>query len=150
GQLPVARERLMTQVVADTVGRQNFTALLLGIFAGIALLLAAIGIYGLMSYAVEQRTQEMGIRAALGAARPDLLRLILKPGLKLAGAGVIAGRGIAYGLTRLLASLLFGVKASDPLTFGAVAIVLTVIAVAATYLPARRAAAVEPIQALRQ
>jgi predicted permease len=150
GLMPLSRLRLMTQVVADSVARENFTALLLGIFAAIALLLAAIGIYGLMAYSVEQRTQEIGIRLALGAGKPDLLRMVLAQGLKLAAAGIVIGLAIAYGLTRLLATLLFGVKASDPVTFAAVAIILAFIALAATYFPARRAAAVEPVWALRQ
>jgi predicted permease len=147
--MPVSRERLMQQVIADTVSRDHFTMLLLSIFAGIALLLATIGIYGLMSYSVEQRTQEIGIRMALGAGRPDLLRLVLVQGLKLAGVGVALGLAIAYALTRVLANLLFGVKASDPITFGVVAAILAFVALAATYLPARRAAATEPVLALR-
>jgi len=123
--------------------------LLLSIFAGIALLLAAIGIYGLMSYSVEQRTQEIGVRMALGAGGRDLLRLVFGQSLKLAAAEVALGLAIAYGLTRVLASLLFGVKAADPVTFGGVAMVLILIAVAATWFPAKRAAAVEPVEALR-
>jgi putative ABC transport system permease protein len=123
--------------------------LLLTIFAAIALLLAAIGIYGLMSYSVEQRTQEIGVRMALGAGKPDLLRMILRQGLQLAAAGVLLGLAIAYGLTRVLASLLFGVQAADPFTFGGVAMILLLIALAATWYPARRAAAVEPVEALR-
>ena len=149
GLMPVAHERLMDQVIGESVSRQNFTMLLLSIFAAIALLLATIGIYGLMSYSVEQRTQELGIRLALGAGRPDVLRLILRQGLKLSSAGVVLGLAIAYGLTRVLASLLFGVKASDPFTFAAVAVILTMIAIAATFFPARQAAAVEPADALR-
>jgi putative ABC transport system permease protein len=149
GLMPVARERLMQQVVAESVSRDRFTMLLLSIFAAIALLLAAIGIYGLMSYSVEQRTQEMGIRLALGAGRPDLMRLILAQGFKLATVGVAVGLALAYGLTRVLASLLYGVKASDPLTFAAVGLILTVIALAASYLPARRASGIEPVEALR-
>jgi predicted permease len=147
--MPVSRERLLQQVIADTVARDHFTMLLLSIFAGIALLLATIGIYGLMSYSVEQRTQEIGIRMALGAGRPDLLRLVLGQGLKLAGVGVALGLAIAYGLTRVLANLLFGVKASDPITFALVAGILATVALLATYLPARRAAATEPVLALR-
>ena len=147
--LPVARERPMEQVVAESVARQRFTMLLLGVFAGIALVLATIGVYGLMAYSVEQRTQEMGIRVALGAARSDVVRLFLGQGCKLAGIGVVLGLAISYGLTRVLASLLFGVKASDPLTFAGVAVTLSVVALLATYFPARRAAAVDPVEALR-
>jgi putative ABC transport system permease protein len=149
GLMPVARERLMDEVVTSSISRDNFTMLLLSIFAGIALLLAAIGIYGLISYSVEQRKQELGVRMALGAGGSDLLRLVFGQGLKLAAAGVVIGLAIAYGLTRVLASLLFGVKAADPLTFGGVALILILIAAAATWFPARRAAAVEPLEALR-
>jgi putative ABC transport system permease protein len=149
GQMTVARVKPMEQVIADSIARQNFTMLLLSIFAGIALLLAAIGIYGLMSYSVEQRTQEIGIRVALGAGRPAMLRLVLGQGLKLAGAGVVAGMAIAFGMTRVLATLLFGIKATDPMTYAGVAAILMAVALSATYLPARRAATVEPIEALR-
>jgi putative ABC transport system permease protein len=149
GLMAVARVRPMEQVVADTIARDRFTMLLLSIFAGIALLLAAIGIYGLISYSVEQRTQELGVRMALGAGRADVLGLIFRQGMKLAGAGVALGLAFAFALTRVLNSLLFGVKALDPLTLAAVALLLLVIALAATWVPARRAAAVEPIEALR-
>jgi len=147
--MPVAHQRLMEDVLAEGIARDRFTMLLLSVFAGIALLLAAIGIYGLMSYSVDQRTQEIGVRMALGAGRPDLLRLVVGQGLKLAGIGVVLGLAIAYGLTRALASLLFGVKAADPLTFGSVALILFLIALAAVWFPARRAAAVQPVEALR-
>src|SRR4029079_1434746 len=123
--------------------RQNFNMLLLSIFAGIALLLAAIGIYGLMSYAVEQQMQEFGIRMAVGADSPALLRLILKQGMTPALVGVAAGLVIAVAVTRLLGSLLYGVKPNDPTSFAAVAVVLTAVALAATYLPARRAAGLD-------
>jgi predicted permease len=147
--LAPASERPMKQVVARTIARQDFNMMLLTVFAAVALLLAAIGVYGVMAYSVERRTQEMGIRMALGAARVDLLKLVLSYGLKLAAVGVLAGLGLAYAATRLLASLLFNVKPVDPLTFAAVAVILTAIALFATYIPARRAAAVEPSDALR-
>jgi len=147
--MPVAREKLMEQVVADTIARDRFTMLLLSVFAGIALLLAAIGIYGLISYSVEQRTQEIGVRMALGAGSSEVLRLIFGQSMKLAAAGVVLGLALAFALTRVLSSLLFGVKAVDPLTFAAVAIILLLIALSATWFPARRAAAVEPVRALR-
>jgi predicted permease len=149
GLLPFARERPMEQVVSESVARQRFTATLLNLFAGIALLLAAIGIYGLMSYSVGQQTQEIGIRIALGAGRPDMLKLVLAQGFKLTASGIVLGLMIAFGLTRVLASLLFGVKASDPMTFAAVAVILSGVALAATYFPARRAAGVDPVEALR-
>jgi len=149
GQMPIARERTMEQVIAGAVSRQSFNMVLLSIFAGVALVLAAIGIYGLMSYSVQQRTQEIGIRMALGADRGGMLRLVLKQGMTLAVIGVAMGLALAYGMTRLLASLLFGVKASDPLTFAAVAGILTMVALVAVYIPARRATAVDPAIALR-
>jgi ABC-type antimicrobial peptide transport system permease subunit len=131
------------------VARQNFNMVLLTVFAAIALLLAAIGIYGLMAYSVERRTQELGIRTALGAARADLLRLVLWQGMRLAAAGLLLGGAMAYGLTRLLSSLLFGVKASDPFSFAAVAGTLALASLAACYIPARRAANIAPAEALR-
>jgi len=149
GQLSVSRVRTMEQVLSGAVARQNFNMVLLSIFAGAALLLAAIGIYGLMSYSVEQRTQEIGIRMALGANRGAMLRSILREGMTLAIAGVVLGLGLAYGLTRLLASLLFGVKASDPIAFAAVAGVLVAVATAAAFVPARRATHIDPAIALR-
>ena len=149
GQIPISRERTMEQVVSDTVSRQSFNMLLLSIFAGVALVLAAIGIYGLTSYAVQQRTQELGIRMALGANRSNVLRLIMAQGMKLAVSGVVLGLTLAWGLTRLIASLLFGVKASDPSTFGLVAAILAAVALAAAYVPARRATTIDPLIALR-
>ena len=143
------RERTMEQVIEKSVARQNFNMLLLGIFAGVALLLAAIGIYGLMAYAVEQRRQEIGIRMALGADAGQVLRMMMAQGMKLAGAGVAVGLGLAWAMTRFLGSLLFGVNATDPVTFGGVALLLTAVALVATLIPARRAARTAPDQALR-
>jgi putative ABC transport system permease protein len=148
-QIPIARERSMEQVLSESVARQDFNMLLLTIFAGIALLLASIGIYGLMSYTVEQRTQEIGIRIALGGERPQMLRMMVVQGMKLTLIGVIVGLGIAFGLTKLLASLLFEVKSSDPVTFVAVAAILMLVSLLAIYIPSRRAMNVEPVQALR-
>jgi predicted permease len=146
--MTVSRFEPMEKVLASTMARQNFNMLLLTIFATIALLLAAIGIYGVMSYSVEQRTQEIGIRMALGSSRGDVLKLMLGAGLKLAGIGVAIGLALAYLLTRFLASLLFSVKAGDPWTLAAVAGILGLVALIATYIPARRAAATDPGQAL--
>jgi ABC-type antimicrobial peptide transport system permease subunit len=148
-QISTARVRPMEQVIAESLSRQNFNMMLLAIFAGIALLLAAIGIYGLISYSVEQRMQEIGIRVALGAARGDVLRLIVWQGMRLAGIGIVLGLAGAYGVTRLLESLLFGVKATDPVTFGGVAALVALVALAATFAPAHRAAAIAPSDALR-
>jgi len=147
--LPVARVMSMDRLLAKSMARQNFNMILLGIFGGIALLLAAIGIYGVMSYTVEQRTNEMGIRIALGASAGQLLRLVIGHGLLLAGIGVAIGLAASYGLTRLMSSLLYGVKATDAATFVAVAAVLSAVAALACYIPARRATRVDPITALR-
>jgi len=141
--------RTMEQAIFDGLSRQNFNMLLLTIFASIALLLAAIGIYGLMSYSVEQRVQEIGIRVALGAARRDVVRMIVLQGMKLVWIGVILGLAAAYGITRLLGSLLYGVKSSDPATFAAVAVIVTLVAAVATFVPAHRASAIAPSDALR-
>jgi predicted permease len=150
GLLPISRVRTMEQVMAASIGRQNFNMTLLTVFAAIALLLASIGIYGLMAYSVEQRAQEIGIRMALGASQGDMLRLVVFQGMRLAGVGVVIGLGAAFGLTRFLGHLLFGVNSSDPATFAAVAAVLALVAALAAYFPARHAAAVNPTQALRQ
>jgi putative ABC transport system permease protein len=147
--IPLTQERTMEQVIAESVARQNFNMVLLTIFAGIALMLAAIGIYGLMAYTVEQRTQEIGIRMALGAVSGDMLKLVLVQGMKLAVAGVATGTLLSYALTRLLASLLFGVKAVDAPTFLGVAGSLTAVALIAAGIPARRASTIDPCEALR-
>ncbi len=146
---PVANIRSMEQVMAGSIARQSFNMLLLGVFAGLALLLAAVGMYGVMAYSTSQRTHEMGIRVALGAGRSQVARLVLGEGLRLALAGVLIGLGGAFGLTRLLASLLFGVRPTDPATFGAVSVLLLTVALAACYLPARRAMRTDPLTALR-
>ncbi len=147
--VPVSKIRTMEQVLSESTARQSFNMLLLAIFAGLALLLAAIGIYGLMSYTVEQRTQEIGIRMALGAGRGDMLKLIVRQGMILAGVGVVIGLAAAFGLTRVLASLLFGVKTTDPVTYVAVGGILLAVALLATYIPARRATQIDPLIALR-
>jgi predicted permease len=139
----------MHQVVSDSIAAQRFSMTLLGIFAGLALVLSAIGIYGVLSYFVGQRTHEVGIRMALGAQRRDVLRLILGQGARMALIGVGIGLVAAVGLTRLMASMLFGVSSTDPLTFGGVALLLTAIACFACYIPALRATRVDPMVALR-
>jgi predicted permease len=149
GQMPVANFKSMDELVSVSTARQNFNMLLLTIFAGIALLLAAIGLYGLMAYSVEQRKQEIGIRLALGAAHSDVTSMVVRQGMVLAGAGVVVGLVAAFGLTRLLQSLLYGVKAYDPLTFIGVAVTLIVVAFLASYIPARRAMRIDPVIALR-
>lgn len=139
----------MTKVVAGTVSRPRFNSLLLGLFAGIALFLTAIGLYGVVSYWVGQRTHEIGIRMALGAQKSDVLRMVVGQGFSLTLTGVTAGIAGAFGLTRFLASLLYGVKPTDPLTFIAVSLIVTTVALLACYIPARRAARVDPTVALR-
>lgn len=149
GQLGVTRIRTMQQVMSESSARQNFNTLLLTIFAGLALLLAAIGIYGLMSYTVEQRTQEFGIRLALGAATSDMLAMIVRQGMLLAGIGLTIGLGAAYGLTRLLAKFMFGIKVNDAVAYTAVALTLIAVALLATVIPGLRATRVDPLNALR-
>jgi putative ABC transport system permease protein len=139
----------MQQLVRDSVSTRRITLILLGLFSALALVLAAIGIYGVISYSVAQRTHEIGIRMALGADRAGVLRMILAQGMKIAGAGVVIGLAASFGLTRWMAKLLFSVSAADPLTFTAVALVLVLIALLACYIPARRALRVDPIIALR-
>jgi putative ABC transport system permease protein len=146
---PVTNIMTMEQVLAASIGDSRFYMQLLGIFAGVAVLLAAVGIYGVMSYSVNERTHEIGIRMALGAHRADVLGLVAKLGLKLTGIGVVIGVGLALGLTRLISTFLFGVKPSDPFTYAAVALGLAGVALLACYIPARRATKVDPMVALR-
>jgi putative ABC transport system permease protein len=148
-QLAASKVRTMEQVISESTARQNFNMLLLTIFAGLALLLAAIGIYGLISYTVEQRTQELGIRMALGAGHGDMLQLVVRQGMLLSGIGVVIGLAVSFALNRLLADLVFGVKTTDPITYVAVAAILISVALLATYIPARRATRIDPLIALR-
>jgi putative ABC transport system permease protein len=147
--VPLASVRTMDEVVAASVLQRKFTMLLLVIFAGMAVLLAAIGLYGVMSYSVSQRKHEIGIRMALGAQRGDVLRLMVGRGMGLAGAGLLLGIVASLGLTRLINRLLFGISATDPWTFIIVSLGLAGVALLANYLPARRAAEVDPMVALR-
>ena len=141
--------RSMDQRLSRSLALRGFMMQLLSLFAAMALLLASVGIYGVISYGVSQRTREIGVRMALGARPDDVLRLVLSEGLKLVGVGVALGIIAALALTRLLATLLYGVKATDPLIFLAVVAVLVCVSLAACYMPARRAMRVDPIVALR-
>jgi putative ABC transport system permease protein len=147
--LPVTDVESMDSIVSTSVSRQRFNMWVMTVFGACALLLAAIGIYGLMAYSVEQRTQEIGIRMALGAQSAQVRRMVVGQGMVLALAGVVVGLGAAFGLARLIATFLFGVQAHDPLVFGGVPVLLAVVAFVAVWLPARRASRVDPIIALR-
>ena len=148
-QIPVSDVHTMDELMAVSLAQQRFNMLLLGLFATLALVLAAVGIYGTMAYRVGQRMHEIGIHIALGAQRRDVLRLVLNDGAKLACFGIAIGIAAATALTRLMTSLLFGVKPTDPETFAVVAIVLAIVALAACYVPTRRAMRVDPMVALR-
>ena len=139
----------MDQLIVNSVSTRRITLILLGLFSTLALVLAAIGIYGVISYSVAQRTHEIGIRMALGAQKMDVMRLVLAQGARIAGAGVAIGLAASLGLTRLLANLLFSVSTADPLTFAAVAMAIILVAMLACYIPARRTLRVDPIIALR-
>jgi predicted permease len=147
--LPLAEIKTMEQVLSASLTDWRFHAILLGVFGGLALFISTIGIYGVISYSVAQRTHEIGVRMALGAARRDVVELVVGQGLKLALAGIAFGLVGAWALTRFLASLLFGVEPTDPLTFVGVCLILIVVALLASYLPARRAMRVDPMVALR-
>jgi putative ABC transport system permease protein len=131
------------------MARTSFTMVLLGIAGGVALILGLVGVYGVISYAVSQRSRELGMRMALGAEAGRVMLMVVRQGVVLAGAGVIIGMGLAFGLTRLMSAVLVGVSPADPATFASVAGGLLLVAVLASYLPARRAARVDPIVALR-
>jgi len=145
---PVSDIRMLDEVVAKSIARPRFNALLLATFAGVALVLASVGIYGVMNYSATQRTQEIGIRMALGAKPRDILRLVVGHGMKLTFAGIVIGIGASLALTRVMANLLFGVSATDLPTFLGVSAVLTIVALLANYIPARRATRVNPVTAL--
>jgi putative ABC transport system permease protein len=146
---PVYDLQSLDQLVAKSLGQRRFTLTLMLLFGVIALVLSAVGIYGVMAFAVTQRTQEIGIRMALGASAIDVLRLIVGSGMSLAAIGVVVGLAGALGITRLMSSLLFGVSPTDVLTFALVSAGLLIVALLACYLPARRAMKVDPLVALR-
>jgi hypothetical protein len=145
----VANAQTMNEVIADSLAQRRFSMILLGSFAAVALLLSSLGIYGVISYLVGQRTHELGIRMALGAKRTDIFRLVLGHGLKMTIAGVAIGLLAAFGLTRLMTKMIFGVSATDPVTFAVIALLLILVALLACFVPARRATKVDPLVALR-
>jgi ABC-type antimicrobial peptide transport system permease subunit len=147
--LPAATVQTMDEIIARSVAERRFLVVLLGAFAAVALALASIGIYGVVSNSVAQRTHEIGVRMALGATRGDVLRLVVSQGMRPALCGLALGLLAALALTRAMRGLLFGVGARDPVTFTAAALLLAAVAVAACYLPARRATKVDPMAALR-
>jgi len=147
--LPSPRIRLMTERVGESIAQPRFQAGLLNIFGGVALLLAACGIYGVLAYAVTQRQREIGIRMALGAQKRNVLSLVIGQGMKLAAMGVVIGVLSALALTRVLSNLLYEVRPTDVFTFTAVSLLLVGVALFACWLPARRAARVHPMEALR-
>jgi putative ABC transport system permease protein len=146
---PVNEIRTMDEIVSQTYGAIRFPMTLLWIFAALALVLSAVGIFGVMSYTVSRRTQEMAIRMALGASRREVLRLVLRDGLRLTAVGVMLGLVAAGALSRVMAGYIYGITSTDPLTLVGASLVLTVVALLACYLPARRATRVNPIAALR-
>jgi len=147
--LPIVRLRTMDEVFGESVSRPRFLAQLLGLFAGLALALAAVGTYGILAYTVSQRRKEIGIHMALGATRGSVLGMILGQGIRITAAGLVAGTAAALLLTRVLQAQLFNVKPTDPLTMSAVALFITIVAVLACYLPAARASRVDPMVVLR-
>jgi putative ABC transport system permease protein len=147
--VPVSDVKTMDHIVSESVTQPRFNLFLLGLFSAVALLLSVAGIYGVTAYSVTQRTHELGIRIALGAQVSDLLRMILGQGMAVIGIGIVIGLVAAFGLMRLMNSLLFGVSARDPFTFIGITVVLIAAGLLACYVPARRATKVNPLEALR-
>jgi putative ABC transport system permease protein len=147
--IPLGDVRLMEDVLLRAQARPRFLTLLLSLFSGVALAIATVGIYGVVSYSVARRTKEFGLRMVLGAQSGDVLGLVMKQGAGMVAIGIVAGLATAFALTRLMASLLFGVTATDIPTFASVTVILFGVALAACYIPARRATRVDPIQTLR-
>ncbi len=147
--LPFSSVATIDDLVSRSLGERRFNLLLLGSFAAIALTLASVGIYGLISFSTSRRTHEIGVRMALGAQTDDILKMVLKEGMTLAVTGVGLGLAASIALTRLLSSFLFGVSATDPITYAGVSLVLAAVALLACYIPARRAMKVDPMVALR-
>jgi ABC-type antimicrobial peptide transport system permease subunit len=147
--LPLANVQTLGEVYDQSMARTSFTVVMLSIAGSLALLMGAVGIYGVISYVVSQRTRELGLRIALGARQKQLIRMVLAHGLSLAGFGVAIGLLATVGLTRLLSTLLFGVDPVDPLTYAVVSVALVAVALLASYVPSRRAASVDPVEALR-
>jgi putative ABC transport system permease protein len=148
-ELPMSNINTMDEWISQSAARPRLNSVLLEIFSGIAMLIAAIGIYGVLSYSVSRQTQEIGVRVALGARRGHVLRVVMQEGMTMVFAGIFVGLAAAFGVSRLMASLLFGVEARDPLTFGSVAAILTAVAIAACWIPALRASRLDPVIALR-
>jgi len=148
--LPIVKLRTMDQVFSDSTARPRFLTELLGIFAGLALALAAVGTYGILSYSVTERTKEIGIHMALGATRASVLGMILGQGMRLTAVGVLAGLAASFALTRLLQAQLFAVKPTDPATLAVVTLFIAAVALAACYIPAQRATRVDPMNTLRE
>jgi putative ABC transport system permease protein len=146
---PVFEVETMDATLGEMMAQRRLNMILFGVFAAAALLLASVGIYGIISHHVTERTHELGVRMALGASRREVLKLVLKQGMTLSGFGIGLGLGGAFGLTRVMSSLLYGVSATDPITFAAIALLLGIVALAACLIPARRATKVDPMIALR-
>ncbi len=148
-ELPVYKARDLSENVADSIAQRRFTSLLVSVFAAVGLLLATVGLFGLISYSVEQRRNEIGIRVAVGAEKSDIIGMVLRTGVTLGVAGVLVGLVVTLAISRVLKNQLFGVSTTDPVTFASVALGLIAVAIAACYIPALRAANADPLVALR-